>query len=171
MKKTIKKVIARFSKWAKKFKKSLMPVLKTRVFAVAALLVTFNVASAAIAPEAAPVINIESSIESSSFVGVTSGALPKRVMKVTMTAYSSTPDQTDDTPFITATGDHVADGIVAANFLPFNTYIQIPKLFGNKVFVVKDRMHPRFSDRVDIWFADRAAAMKFGIRTAEIVIL
>ncbi|MBI2024881.1 MAG: 3D domain-containing protein [Candidatus Harrisonbacteria bacterium] len=88
-----------------------------------------------------------------------------------MTAYSSTPDQTDDTPFITASGAHVRDGIVAANFLPIGAVIKIPELFGEKVFVVEDRMHRRFSDRVDIWMPDRESAKKFGIRQAEIVVL
>ena len=71
---------------------------------------------------------------------------------VRATAYSSTVDQTDDSPFITASNTYVRDGIVAANFLPFKTKIMIPELFGNKVFTVEDRMHRRFSDRVDIWF-------------------
>ena len=162
MKNTIKNLIARAKKteW-----------LKSRLVGAMAIFLTFNIASAAIAPEAAPIASIESAIETSSFVGITTGALPKRVMKVTITAYSSTPDQTDDTPFITATGDHVADGIIAANFLPFGTLVQIPKYFGNKIFVVKDRMHRRFSDRVDIWFPDRASAVKFGKRVTEIVVL
>jgi len=92
-------------------------------------------------------------------------------MTVTVTAYSSTEDQTDDSPFTTASNKQVTDGIVAANFLPFGTKLQIPKLFGDKVFVVEDRMHNRFGDRVDIWFADRDTATKFGKRTADIVIL
>lgn len=95
----------------------------------------------------------------------------KKKMEVVITAYSSTPDQTDDTPFITASGYHVTDGVVAANFLPMHTRIMIPKLFGDKIFVVKDRMHKRFNDRVDIWFPDRASAKKFGLRKTEIIIL
>jgi 3D (Asp-Asp-Asp) domain-containing protein len=145
--------------------------LKSHFVGAIAIFLTFSIASAAIAPEAATIPSIESAIESSSFVGISTGALPKRVMKVVITGYSSTPDQTDDTPFITATGDHVADGIIAANFLPFDTLVQIPKYFGNKIFVVKDRMHRRFSDRVDIWFPDRETALKFGKRTTEIVVL
>ncbi len=90
---------------------------------------------------------------------------------VHLTAYSSTFDQTDDTPFITAAGTHVRDGIVAANFLPLYTRIKIPELFGEKVFVVEDRMAKRFQDRVDLWFPDRASAQKFGIKIAEIVVL
>lgn len=81
---------------------------------------------------------------------------------VTVTAYSSTPEQTDDTPFITAKGTEVRDGIIAANFLEFDTKVRIPELFGDKVFIVEDRMHRRFSDRVDIWFSDEETALRFG---------
>lgn len=94
-----------------------------------------------------------------------------RKMTVDMTAYSSTPDQTDSTPFISASGKRVHDGMIAANFLPFGTKVMIPELFGDKVFVVEDHMNRRFPNRVDIWFATRHEAMNFGIRTAEIVIV
>ena len=96
---------------------------------------------------------------------------PKRVIYVMVTAYSSTPDQTDDTPFITASGKHVHDGTIAANFLKFGTKIKIPELFGDKVFVVEDGMGCRYFHRVDIWFPDRSMALKFGKREAEIVIV
>ncbi len=92
-------------------------------------------------------------------------------MSAKITAYSSTEDQTDDSPFITASGAHVADGIVASNFLPLHTHIKIPALFGEKIFVVEDRMAKRFSDRVDIWMPDRTSAWKFGLQHAEIVVL
>ena len=91
--------------------------------------------------------------------------------KVIATGYSSTPDQTDDSPFYTASGKHVRDGFIAANFLKFGTRVKIPAMFGDKVFVVEDRMHPRFSNRVDIWFATRSEAYKFGKREVEIVVL
>ncbi|MDO8495581.1 MAG: hypothetical protein Q7S32_03630 [bacterium] len=90
---------------------------------------------------------------------------------VTATAYSSTVDQTDDSPFITARGTHVRDGIVAANFLPFGTVIRIPAMYGDKTFVVEDRMHSRFSERVDIWFASRQEALDFGLRKIRIEIV
>ncbi len=92
-------------------------------------------------------------------------------MQLHITAYSSTPDQTDDTPFITAAGTHVRDGIVATNALPMYTRVKIPELFGEKVFVVEDRMNRRFQDRMDIWMPDRESARKFGINTAEVVVL
>ena len=52
-----------------------------------------------------------------------------------VTAYSSTPDQTDATPFITANGTTVHDGIIAANWLKFGTRVRIPDMFGDKVFI------------------------------------
>ena len=77
--------------------------------------------------------------------------VPVRVMYATITAYASVPGETDDSPFITADGSHVRDGIVAANFLKFGTRIRIPQLSGDKVYEVHDRMNKRFPDRVDVW--------------------
>lgn len=94
-----------------------------------------------------------------------------RIHRTTITAYSSTVDQTDCTPFITASGSWVEDGIVAANFLPFNTKIRIPEYFGDKVFVVKDRMNRRHNNRVDIWFSTRKEATNFGITQTDIEVL
>jgi len=89
----------------------------------------------------------------------------------TITGYSSTVDQTNSDPFITASGHWVRDGIVAANFLPFGTQIRIPQYFGNKVFVVQDRMNRRHSNRVDVWFHTRQQAINFGIKQTYIEIV
>lgn len=91
--------------------------------------------------------------------------------EVWITAYSSTPDQTDDTPFITASNTYVRDGIVATNMLPFGTKIKIPELYGNKVFVVEDRMNRRYTDRVDVWMETREEALQFGKNRATILVL
>ncbi|MBI1960657.1 MAG: 3D domain-containing protein [Candidatus Liptonbacteria bacterium] len=93
------------------------------------------------------------------------------VHDVTVTAYSSTPEETDDTPFTTATGNTVRDGIVATNILDFGTRVQIPELFGDKVFVVDDRMHPRKTKNVDVWMPTKSDALRFGIRHAMVVVL
>jgi len=95
---------------------------------------------------------------------------PKRVLWVLVTAYSSTPDQTDDTPFYTANGAHVSDSIVAANFLKFGTKVRFPDYFGDKEFSVEDRMNARFPNHMDIWFPTRAAAMAFGLRKLKVEI-
>ena len=95
----------------------------------------------------------------------------KRSLYVTVTAYSSTPDQTDSTPFITANGSHVYDGTLAANFLPFGAKVRFPDYSGDKIYTVEDRMHRRFSDRADIWFATRQDALNFGKRKLKMEVL
>jgi 3D (Asp-Asp-Asp) domain-containing protein len=97
---------------------------------------------------------------------------PKKVITVTVTAYSSTPDQTDDTPCITANGYNLCKNnkmnIIAANFLPFGTKVKIPGVFGDQEFSVQDRMNKRFSQRMDIWMPTRKAALAFGIQTLQV---
>lgn len=102
--------------------------------------------------------------------------LPKSDVKVkrrtvTVTSYSSTPDQTDDSPYITANGTVVRDGVVAANFLPFGTRVRFPELYGNKEFIVADRMNTRYYYRIDIWMANRQDALKFGKKELLVEIL
>ncbi len=104
----------------------------------------------------------------------------KETLQVELTGYSSTPDQTNSQPFITASGYRVRKGIVAANFLEFGTKLRIPEYFGEKEFVVKDRMNRRFSPPydhvshegyVDIWFENRYEANNFGRVISEIEII
>lgn len=89
----------------------------------------------------------------------------------TVTAYSSSYDETDDSPFETASLSHVRYGIVASNWLPIGTKIQIPELFGEELFVVEDRMNKRYPHRVDVWMPSKQEAKQFGKKTAEIVIV
>lgn len=88
-----------------------------------------------------------------------------------ITAYSSTIGQTDDTPFIMASGKHVYDGAVAANFLPLGTKVKFPDLYGEKIFTVEDRMHERFQDRIDIWFETQTEARSFGMKRTRVEIV
>lgn len=101
--------------------------------------------------------------------GATIGAT--RTVVVTSTGYNSEESQTDSSPFITANGEHVYWGGVAANFLPFGTKIQIPDYFGDKVFTVNDRMAKRFSNRVDVWFPEHKQAVDWGRRSVTIVVI
>jgi 3D (Asp-Asp-Asp) domain-containing protein len=113
-------------------------------------------------------------VSSSAFLPVASPQTPEIVaetIRVVVTAYSSTPEQTDDTPFITASGTWVRNGIVAANFLPMGTKIKLPDLYGGQVFVVEDRMHPSKYFIVDIWFPDYWQALNFGAKRTYIEVL
>lgn len=98
---------------------------------------------------------------------------PTRVYKVLdtyqipITAYSSTVDQTDDTPCITANGfdlcAHDQENVIAANFLPFGTKVRIPEYYGDRIFTVQDRMNARYYYRADIWMKTRQAAIELGL--------
>ena len=90
---------------------------------------------------------------------------------VTVTAYSSTVDQCDSSPFITANGTRVRDGIIATNALAFGTKVKFPSVYGDKIFTVEDRMNKRYYDRADIWFETREEAKMFGIKKLEMVVV
>ncbi len=93
----------------------------------------------------------------------------------TMTAYNSEEGQTDSTPCITANGfnvcEHGIEDTVAANFLPFGTKVRIPDLFGDRIFIVRDRMNARYTHRVDIWMLDKSDALQFGIKNTRIEVI
>ncbi|MDO8511639.1 MAG: hypothetical protein Q7S57_00005 [bacterium] len=90
---------------------------------------------------------------------------------LTVTAYSSTVDQCDADPFTTASGTHVHDGTVAANFLPFGTHVIFPDYSGNKVYTIEDRTNAKYSSRADIWMVSRGAALQFGKRHLKMVVV
>jgi 3D (Asp-Asp-Asp) domain-containing protein len=94
-----------------------------------------------------------------------------RTMTVPVSAYTSAVAECDSTPFTTANGSQVRDGIVAANFLKFGTRFRIPEYFGNKVFEVHDRMNARYQYRIDIWMLKKADARAWGVRNVKIEIL
>jgi len=103
---------------------------------------------------------------------------PVATLMVVASAYSSTPHQTDDTPFITANGEYVYWGGVAANIIdtngrniPFGTKIMIPDLFGDQIFTINDRMNRRYKNNLDVWFPYTADAREFGRKTIKIVIV
>lgn len=95
----------------------------------------------------------------------------RRTMYIPVTSYNSEPGQTDDTPFITASGTRTRDGVVAANFLPIGTVVRFPEIFGDKEFIVEDRMNKRYYYKADIWMADKQESIKFGVKYTKIEIL
>jgi len=113
--------------------------------------------------------------EGNSIFGISNPNNPeKKAIKILaiVTAYSSTPWETDENPYLTASGKIVKDGIVANNFLPFGTKIKIPEIFGDKIFVVEDRMSFEKSNyQFDVWFKDYFEALKFGVKKTYVEIL
>ncbi len=99
-------------------------------------------------------------------------ASARRRFTIPLTAYTSDPRQTDDTPCVTASGLNVCErgveNVVAANFLPLGTCVRIPELFGERVFYVEDRMNARYDKRMDVWMQEIAQAKSFGVQYATI---
>lgn len=94
---------------------------------------------------------------------------------IMVTAYTSEVGQTDGNPCRTACGfdlcEYNIEDTVAANFLPFGTKIRMPEVFGDRVFIVRDRMNSRYDNYIDVWFKDKQAAQKFGIKELKVEIL
>ena len=87
---------------------------------------------------------------------------------VNSSAYASSPYQTDSSPCITASGTRVRPGVVASNFLPIGTVLDINGL----KFIVEDRMNPRYAGYfLDIWFPSTSEALEFGRRKLEITVI
>lgn len=93
---------------------------------------------------------------------VIENASPRYPMWVVATAYSSDPRQTDASPCTPALQgfdmcwyyeQYGQEDTIATNFLPLGTHVKFPDLFGDRVFVVRDRMNARYNGtrRVDIW--------------------
>jgi 3D (Asp-Asp-Asp) domain-containing protein len=119
--------------------------------------------------EAFPRERTVSRLLQSSSLTVRSSLTEGSVVRVLSTAYSSTLGQTDETPFITASGNHVGPGVIAANFLPFGTRVRI----GQHMYTVWDRLNSRYDDKyiVDIWQPTRIQALAYGARIVEIEIV
>ncbi len=93
----------------------------------------------------------------------------------TIYAYSSEIAQTDNSPFITASGKKVREGIIANNCLPLGSEVAIyqetlsggDKVF--RVYDVEDRMNKRYGcDIFDVWQNSKAKAVAFGKQHLEV---
>ncbi len=115
--------------------------------------------------------------------------MPKKLV-LEATAYTSSPRETDSTPFVTATGMRTALGVIAVSrdllkTLPYGTKVRLrdlgsvygrgrgrfDDLFQGRVFVVADTMHPRMRKKLDVWLPDRALALQFGWRLLEVEVV
>ena len=78
-----------------------------------------------------------------------------------VTKFNATVAQTDSTPFITASGERVREGIVACPvYLPFGTIVYID----GEQYVCKDRMNKRYqhTSHYDIFSWDIEEAKNWG---------
>ncbi|MEN3324043.1 hypothetical protein VP395_09915 [Mariniflexile soesokkakense] len=96
-------------------------------------------------------------------------------LKVTASAYNSVVSQTDSNPHITAFGDSLKPGLnyiavskdLYRKGLKHNTPVKIKGF--DSIFFVKDRMHPRWKNKIDIYMGiDVKAAKKWGRKKVSI---
>ncbi|MFH1597839.1 MAG: hypothetical protein ABIB97_02065 [Patescibacteria group bacterium] len=97
----------------------------------------------------------------------------KKTFWTTVTAYSSSPDETSGDPFVTASGERTANGIMAHQYLPFGTKVRFPDQFGDKIFVIQDRLHERHTSQYlfDMWVHSKAEAKAWGAKILKVEIL
>ena len=95
--------------------------------------------------------------------------------EVTATAYNSLAYQTNEQPNITAFGDTLVPGMKSIAVsrdllrlgLKHNTLVTIEGLDG--IFLVKDKMHSRWKNRIDIYMGNNVKeAKKWGRKRLEI---
>jgi len=93
---------------------------------------------------------------------------------VEVTAYTARPEETDDTPTITASGQQVRLGIVALSRdlehefgLQFGDMVEIE---GLGVFEFQDRMNRRIKRGVDIFFNSYRKAIQFGRKNGTLIL-
>ena len=124
---------------------------------------------------------------------VSTDRAPRRVLTVVATAYSSDTWQTDGDPFVPADGSDYKEEFedkgfvraIASNDYPLGTKVRFPEVYGNQVFVVRDRMNRRYTGkyRVDVYHIEgnehnevdqkksREQAKDFGVQWVKMEIL
>ena len=99
----------------------------------------------------------------------------KKVTKITVkvTKYNAVPEQTDDTPTITASNKTIEKGVVA---LSRDIEEELGLKFGDKIYlkglgyyIFEDRMNKKWTRRVDIYEKSILEAKKFGIVETELI--
>ncbi len=112
----------------------------------------------------------------------TARSLPS--LTVRSTAYNSSADQTDSSPWTTSTGARTRYGIIALSRdllrrIPYGSRVQLEDggswaggrgrgkynaMLKDTVFVVEDTMHARKTGMIDVWLPAKRHALQWGVR-------
>jgi 3D (Asp-Asp-Asp) domain-containing protein len=148
--------------------------LKKRFNLIAVLILVFNLSSPhlAVATQLRETEDVGPTLTADPGSRLVRQAIKPKIINAVITAYTSTPDQTDGDPFTTASGSRVEFGTIAANGVPFGTVVKIPELFGDQRFIVADRMNSRYGfGHFDVWLpGDRDKAVHFGVKRVKVEI-
>lgn len=91
-------------------------------------------------------------------------------MPAFVTAYTSSEDETDEDPWITASGERPGPGTVACpSRYPFGTKVEIEGID----YECEDRMASRYrgGNYFDVWHENRGEALEYGRKTIEVLVL
>lgn len=92
------------------------------------------------------------------------------LMRATVSGYTSSADETDDTPEINASGLKPGPGSIACPArYPFGTRV----IIAGDEYACDDRMNERYAhgDHFDIWFPSKAEAMHWGRQTVTVEVV
>lgn len=95
---------------------------------------------------------------------------PHEFVRASVSAYTSSVDETDETPDVNARGYKPGPGSIACpTRYKFGTEVIINK----KTYVCDDRMSPRLSggDYFDVWMTTKEKARQWGRRTVTVEIV
>ncbi len=107
------------------------------------------------------------------------------------TAYNSLANQTDSTPFVTATGARTRFGVVALSRdllrrIPYGSIVRIEdlgswangrgrgtynRMLSGVNFIVEDTMNARKRNTVDVWMPTRRGAIQWGARQIRVTVI
>lgn len=94
---------------------------------------------------------------------------PVEVFIAEVTAYTSSEEETDDTPLLTASGELVGPGTIACpSRFAFGTLVRIEK----RLYTCRDRMNARYrsTNHFDIWVETKQEAYAWGRRKVQVSI-
>lgn len=89
------------------------------------------------------------------------------IKNAVVTFYTSSEDETDNTPHITASNQKTRSGIVANNCLPFGTRV----IIDYTSYEVQDRMNRRYGcSHFDIWVETKDVAYELGKQVHDVLL-
>lgn len=129
------------------------------------IMVTLGLISAALASMPPAEYNITTGVENAMAGGY---AQNPAIIKARVTAYTSSVEETDDTPFVAASGTSTRPGIIACpRKYPFGTIFEIQ----GRRYDCQDRMALKNDGMFDIWMSTKEEAYRFGTQELEVKIL
>lgn len=143
-------------------------LLKRLILGLFSLILSIIFTHSAVAEPAVKFIVPEQLHQEASIVASTPFSERGQLILATVTAYTSRPEETDDTPTIMASGKTVYFGAAACGRkIKFGTRVRINR----QIYICEDRLAKKYDNRFDIWMPTISDAKNFGVRKLAVEIL